>query len=527
MNASSQAFDRPELSQLLLAQLTGGLSAQQHHRLEALLESNAAARAVYLDYMHDAAVMRQVLLADEADDSDVDLPDRWSIWSAAYDMLIQPMALSVLVSGLVITTVVLSLALITAPEWRTAGNGEPSYEFVASIKRTSGARWSAASDVAPNRVTDLLAGDSVELLAGHAELHFRDGAIVLLEAPARFTPQTSNSGELLRGKLTAQVPAEAVGFTINTSRVRVVDLGTEFGVAAEESGDTDVTVVSGEVELHPQGDGAAGGEDRPMRVAAGQSVRIDAAGVRRVDGAAARQFTRRLPGRAAVQRVRSGPPAEIRFVGEQLNLTAFRTPAVPKQYDADGDNIYGTAGYYFLNMGAQPERRNESFDRRARGELPSFITAIRPLNATASAGGFGYLQIDDPRANTAEVVADIESGVAALPIGDVSLEREQAMIAIVVGEPLPRQGFRLGVFTDNINQRNMPAAIRITGGGGDSGLVTVNHDANQQGDWFFFDVTAAQPGDVLRISINNRGTERANKTLGGLVFDVPPQVGGR
>ncbi|MEX1224330.1 MAG: FecR family protein [Pirellulales bacterium] len=522
MSVSPDAFNLPELSRLLLAQLTDGLSSREHLRLESLLESNAAARAVYLDYMHDSAVMRQVLHADQPDEAEVELHDKQSIWTAAYDMLIQPIFLSVLVSGLVITIGVLSLALIAAPDWRADDGGAPPYEFVARIERTSGARWSAASDIVPNRVTDLLAGEPVELLAGLAELHFRDGAVVLLEAPARFTPQTRNSGELLRGQLTAQVPAEAVGFTINTGRVRVVDLGTEFGVAANESGATDVSVVSGEVELYPPDEAATGGAIRVTRITAGQSVRIDAAGLRRVDPAAMPRFTRRLPGRAAVQHQRTGPPAEIRFVGKQLNLTAFRTPSVPKLHDADGDGVYGTAGYYFFNMGSEPQRRNEAFSQRARISLPRFVVAVRPESNTGSAGGFGYLSIDDPQADFTGDVPEIESGVAALPIEYVSLEREQNLFAIVLGDSLPEQGFRIGVLSDNLRSRNMPQAIRLSGAGGDSGPIRVDGDLNQQGDWFFFDVTDALSGDVLTISIDNRGTERASKTLGGLVFDVRP-----
>src|SRR5690606_11720144 len=50
-----------ELDRLVLAQLNGSISAEEHQRLEALLESRSEARADYLQHIHEATVMRHVL----------------------------------------------------------------------------------------------------------------------------------------------------------------------------------------------------------------------------------------------------------------------------------------------------------------------------------------------------------------------------------------------------------------------------------------------------------------------------------
>lgn len=104
---------------------------------------------------------------------------------------------------------------------------------------------------------DRIGDDVVRLFGGRLELSFDDGAKVTLEGPIEFRPMTSGQLQLRRGRLTATVPQEAIGFTVSTPTSQVVDLGTEFEVSVKETGASDVVVKKGEIEVMPA---VAGGQ---------------------------------------------------------------------------------------------------------------------------------------------------------------------------------------------------------------------------------------------------------------------------
>ena len=96
----------------------------------------------------------------------------------------------------------------------------------------------------------------VHLLSGFAEVHFKNGVSVVLQAPARFQVHGTNQGELSAGKLTALVPKGIDGFTVETSAARIVDLGTEFGVSVDADEQTHVEVFRGQVRAELSGEAA-------------------------------------------------------------------------------------------------------------------------------------------------------------------------------------------------------------------------------------------------------------------------------
>ncbi len=95
------------------------------------------------------------------------------------------------------------------------------------------------------------AGKILNVEHGLAEIHFRGGARVVLEGPARLELLSDKSARLLRGKLTARAPGSAAGFEILAPHGKVIDLGTEFGVAVADDGAADVYVFEGKVVAHP------------------------------------------------------------------------------------------------------------------------------------------------------------------------------------------------------------------------------------------------------------------------------------
>lgn len=141
---------------------------------------------------------------------------------------------------------------------------------IASLAGTLDATWLGP----PPSIDTPLPRAELRLLSGFAILHFDNGAKVVVEGPARFTPQPGGIA-LADGRLSALVPPPARGFSVQTLRATIIDLGTEFGVRTGANGDTDLKVFQGRVSLQAVGLPSAG---------SAQTVTADSA--RRVTGQA-------------------------------------------------------------------------------------------------------------------------------------------------------------------------------------------------------------------------------------------------
>lgn len=234
------------------------------------------------------------LLAAELADAHVEQPPQETWREQAWEWFIQPMTLGMLVSGIVMTIILLSLALWTVPAWRPAGmdGGRPAN--VARISTTHQAAWDNTSDANFKNI-DLFAGERLVLNSGLAEVAFADGAVVLLEGPADFRLESAGAGRLQIGRLFAKVPPQATGFVVNTPTAMLTDLGTEFGAVVNRAGGTVLDVVQGKVACETIGNA----ENEPSRrvLSAGEAVRVEGAAI--VDimptSAAAERFVRDMP----------------------------------------------------------------------------------------------------------------------------------------------------------------------------------------------------------------------------------------
>ncbi len=145
----------------------------------------------------------------------------------------------------------------------------PTAEAFAQLTATADCRWRSGS---PRTHAPLPRG-SLELESGTAELTFTQGTRVIVEGPALLEVVSARLLRLDRGKLVARVTPRAIGFTVTTPSVDVVDLGTEFGVEVDEKGKTDVHVLEGKVEVTP-GNVVGAGKTVSQKVVAGQAVRV-------------------------------------------------------------------------------------------------------------------------------------------------------------------------------------------------------------------------------------------------------------
>ena len=133
------------------------------------------------------------------------------------------------------------------------GKGGVAKRHVATLTQADNCKW-AGSDL-PTSVDSKLGTGRLALVEGIATLRFNNGATLTLEAPTTLDILTAMHCRLVEGTLTAEVPEAAHGFTVDTPDIKVVDLGTKFGVTTAATGNSQVRVFEGEVEIGGLQDG--------------------------------------------------------------------------------------------------------------------------------------------------------------------------------------------------------------------------------------------------------------------------------
>lgn len=140
---------------------------------------------------------------------------------------------------------------------------------VATLTDSMNPQWAdAASMVKGSRIA--AGGGPFVLHEGLIELEFDNQANVILEGPAKFRILAEDRIGLEYGKLYAVVPKGAIGFSVYAQQVKIIDMGTEFGVQAEFNGDTQLHVMKGKTILMAGGKADTGG----IEVGKGSARRI-------------------------------------------------------------------------------------------------------------------------------------------------------------------------------------------------------------------------------------------------------------
>ncbi len=204
-----------ELRGLVDATLDGTLTPAERDRLEAILRDDPAARAFYVSYADLHASLRWPRRVGRASAS-VRIPLRHRFAGAA--------AAAVMLAAL--------LFFLARPA-------------PTQVTGLAGELWDERGR--PLEAGSTVTAGVLDLTHGLAQLRTPDGAVLILEAPARFEISGRRRAFLHRGRLVARVPAEAVGYTIETPETSVIDLGTEFGLGVDLAGTTTVQVFQGSV----------------------------------------------------------------------------------------------------------------------------------------------------------------------------------------------------------------------------------------------------------------------------------------
>jgi hypothetical protein len=142
-----------------------------------------------------------------------------------------------------ILVVVASLLLLVSGTWWW----QTTPQVFATISSAAGIEGPTEGTVLWNEV--------IIIEKGSLELITKNGARIAIEAPAEFQFESAQRLNMKRGRLAADVPPSAKGFTVVTPTGEAVDLGTKFGVDIPFQGDAEIHVFEGEVIAQSSGGG--------------------------------------------------------------------------------------------------------------------------------------------------------------------------------------------------------------------------------------------------------------------------------
>lgn len=253
-----------EIETLLLDWECGTLDDAGIERLRGLLKTDSAARSRFIQMqMLTAALHHEADAGTEASFSGTALtPD------VSQPVTSQKPRTSKRLMFLYLTTISLTIGILTGwflfqrtenqsqtktaiPRSFTPDERDPSEEAtaqgVALVTRLVDVQWNNSQPT--YNVGDALPRGRFQFDKGHAQLEFLCGATLIVEGPADIELESPTQARVRHGRMRASVPPAARGFTLEVDDLKVVDLGTEFGLSVSDSG-TDIQVFDGEVELH-------------------------------------------------------------------------------------------------------------------------------------------------------------------------------------------------------------------------------------------------------------------------------------
>lgn len=257
-----------EIADLTLHALNGTLDKAGLQRLEKLLSEDPTAVDYYqelvwiyaglksmegMSYLQqtDEAMLSvdfwQALLLEEKTAQQVTLPDKEPEQPLIQKVVYPPRPKRKLSKFDLITLINVAAVVLFFVFFRFVPS-KAVYE-VATLVDSIDAAWSQATP--PVRTGSRLTTKqgALVLSEGMVKVLFDHNVQVVIEAPCEFKVTAQDSIQLMYGRLYAIVPPEANGFTVTTASAQIVDLGTEFGVEVDYSGDTALHVIKGKTLL--------------------------------------------------------------------------------------------------------------------------------------------------------------------------------------------------------------------------------------------------------------------------------------
>ena len=199
-----------------------------------------------------------------------------------------------------------------------------------------------------------LRGRSCELDQGVIGLTTRRGVQLVIEAPAVFRFESPQRLRMFRGRLSADVPPAARGFTVITPSGEAIDLGTRFAVDVPADGDPEVHVFEGEVVAR----GRAAGSGTSLRGGEAFSLAANAACDLRTAA-----FIRGAEARELAAGLTEGRAGESRSLLDRLRRDPAAIAVIDFEELSRSEAAAVTGGQYRLVQGRWPGSRAADFVR--------------------------------------------------------------------------------------------------------------------------------------------------------------------
>lgn len=258
-------FSRQRLEKLIARHFDGSLDGREEKELAQLLDRHEEARALFAAYMRLEGATLQL-----ANASCISNPPEDAVPAAQPSVRRRSSSGAFRMRRALAAGVLIAVSLVVFFGSREVVQPDPVF---ATISRIINASWDDTG--MPREVDADLTAGSIALKSGLVQIDFMSGATVVLEGPVEFDVISAMRGCCRSGKLRVHVPEKAQGFTIDTLETIIVDLGTEFGLHIDETGNTEVHVFDGAVELHDVS--FVLDSDGKKMVHAGSAVQIEAA----------------------------------------------------------------------------------------------------------------------------------------------------------------------------------------------------------------------------------------------------------
>lgn len=284
-----------EFDELMNALIEETISEDQKLTLQNWLCDSKAARRRYIKFMdmnaslqHYAAEFQGAVPDDDPDDPESANPTDTAVdvgWLKPVLLIAAVVALGFFVVNILPklqntpnTTISSDDPAPNTPDANDNTPTIPTASPVAQLTQAWGLQWENQDD--SKKINSELTSGRMAITEGYAQLEFFGGTTVILEGPADIDLLSSNSIHCRHGKLRAMIPDQSNGFKVLSDKFEILDLGTEFGINLDESGEAEIAVFEGKIQFARILTNVEQKEVKPetAEYTAGESIFVDRSG---------------------------------------------------------------------------------------------------------------------------------------------------------------------------------------------------------------------------------------------------------
>jgi hypothetical protein len=255
-----------EICRTILKLLDGSISPEEFKTFETLLRTRPDVRTFYLSIVETSAHFQQSPAVLQEDLTEEDEPEnllKQELWRSLAQM--EQSSPAVKMDKAPSPPMPIVPASKQPATFRKSSLAPMAASLAAALMLLVYTHWTSLRDTQHGQILnayqavfdeqyDTSAGrslgkETLRLQEGLLRIRTDQGAVVLLEGPCEFRLENDNQLFLIQGKLTADVPQIAAGFTVRTPSACLIDYGTKFGVLLDQFAKTETHVLEGTVEM--------------------------------------------------------------------------------------------------------------------------------------------------------------------------------------------------------------------------------------------------------------------------------------